>query len=506
MKLVFVLFDSLNRHALSAYGNPAIETPAFDRLAQKAVTFDNHYVGSMPCMPARRDIMTGRLNFLHRAWGPLEPFDNAFPEILRQQGVYSHLITDHYHYFEDGGAGFHGRYSSWEFIRGQEKDKWRGVVSPDIAGLKNQYHPLVFDGRTDMNANLPYVLSREVIKQEADFPMVQCFESAMHFLDTNAQADNWLLQLECFDPHEPFFSAARFRDGMETDYLGPTLDWLPYGRCDLSAPEASELRANYHALVKMCDEYIGKLLDYFDEHNLWQDTALIVSTDHGLLLGEHEFWGKNRPPFFNEVTHIPLFVYDPRKPQAGGERRSSLTQTIDIMPSILDLFAAPVPQEVTGRSFIPLLDSDVPIRQSCIYGQFGGSVNVTDGQYTYFRYPEGSQEQLYHYTLMPMHMRTFFEPIELQNATLFGPLDFTKDIPVLKLPVLAEAKANMLSRYPLLEAQTVLYDLAADPGQKHAVVIKEQEKKMITLLREEMLAHDAPAEAFRRLNLAGKET
>ena len=70
MRTVFVLFDSLNRLALGAYGGDAIATPNFDRFAKRAVSFDNHYVGSLPCMPARRDMHTGRLNFMHRSWGP----------------------------------------------------------------------------------------------------------------------------------------------------------------------------------------------------------------------------------------------------------------------------------------------------------------------------------------------------------------------------------------------------------------------------------------------------
>ena len=122
MKTVFVLFDSLNRHLLGGYGGTRVPTPNFDRLAQRCTTFERHYVGSLPCMPARRDMLTGRLTFLHRSWGPLEPFDNAFPELLHEAGVYSHLITDHFHYWEDGGATYHNRYDSYEFVRGQEGD------------------------------------------------------------------------------------------------------------------------------------------------------------------------------------------------------------------------------------------------------------------------------------------------------------------------------------------------------------------------------------------------
>ena len=82
MRTVFVLFDSLNRHLLSPYGGHLIQTPNFERLAKRSTRFDRHYAGSLPCMPARRDLLTGRLNFLHRSWGPMEPFDNAVPSLL----------------------------------------------------------------------------------------------------------------------------------------------------------------------------------------------------------------------------------------------------------------------------------------------------------------------------------------------------------------------------------------------------------------------------------------
>ena len=125
MKAVFLLFDSVNRLMLQPYGGQLLDTPNFKRLAERTVTFDNHYIGSMPCMPARRDMQTGHLSFLHRSWGPLEPFDNSFPEILKTAGCYSHLISDHYHYWEDGGATYHTRYNSFDFIRGQESDPGR---------------------------------------------------------------------------------------------------------------------------------------------------------------------------------------------------------------------------------------------------------------------------------------------------------------------------------------------------------------------------------------------
>ena len=89
-------------------------------------------------MPARRDLHTGRLNFMHRSWGPLEPFDNSFPEQMRDAGIHTHLVTDHMHYFEDGGATYHGRFRTWDFIRGQEYDPWKAMVEPPLARLREK--------------------------------------------------------------------------------------------------------------------------------------------------------------------------------------------------------------------------------------------------------------------------------------------------------------------------------------------------------------------------------
>ncbi|MHC4871846.1 MAG: sulfatase-like hydrolase/transferase [Planctomycetota bacterium] len=127
MRTIFVIMDSLNRHYLNCYGADWVKTPNLDRLADKGVVFDNHWSGSLPCMPARREMLTGRLNFLETPWGPIEPWDDCLPKLLREQKqTYSHMITDHYHYFHAGGEAYHTLFTSWEFERGQEGDVWRG--------------------------------------------------------------------------------------------------------------------------------------------------------------------------------------------------------------------------------------------------------------------------------------------------------------------------------------------------------------------------------------------
>ena len=194
MRAIMVMFDSLNRHMLPPYGAEWVHAPNFERLYERTVTFDNSYVGSMPCMPCRREFHTGRYNFLHRSWGPLEPFDDSAPEILEQNGVYTHLVSDHYHYWEEGGATYHTRYSSFEASRGQEGDPWKGqVADPEI--------PESLGGRTDKMWRQDWVNRGYMDKEELQ-PQAKTFEMGLEFMRTNADQDKWFLHIETFDPHD----------------------------------------------------------------------------------------------------------------------------------------------------------------------------------------------------------------------------------------------------------------------------------------------------------------
>jgi arylsulfatase A-like enzyme len=502
MKAVFVLFDSLNRHMLGAYGGTRIPTPNFDRLAQRSLTFDKHYVGSMPCMPARRDMLTGRLTFLHRSWGPLEPFDNAFPELLHRAGIYSHLITDHFHYWEDGGATYHNRYDSYEFVRGQEGDPWKAMVQPHWERLREKYHARQFtEARREYFSQ--NIINREFIKDEKDFPSVQCFAHGFEFLERNRDADGWLLQIETFDPHEPFHAPARFKEPFETGWTGPIRDWPRYGRVDELPEECEELRANYYAIVSMCDFLLGQLLDYFDEHDLWKDTALVVTTDHGFLLGEHDFWAKNRMNIYEEVAHIPLFLHDPRQTELAGTRCARLTQSIDLAPTFLNLFSVPRAEEMEGLSLLDIVQGATE-REGVLFGYFGGAVNVADDRYTYHRYPADLQSQeIYQYTLMPTHIFEPFSPEELSQASLADPFPFTKGAKLLKVPVIERSPFyHVYGPGTLLESDTRLYDLVADPGQEKPLQDQAVENRLVALMVDLMVANQAPPEAFTRLEIS----
>ena len=498
MKAIMVMFDSLNRRMLPPYGCEWVHAPNFQRLAARSVTFDHAYVGSMPCMPARREMHTGRYNFLHRSWGPLEPFDDSMPEILKQNGVHSHLVSDHQHYWEDGGGTYHYRYSTFEFVRGQEGDPWKGVLGPVEV-------PDQLGGRGGAWTRQDWV-NRRFMAREEDQSQAVTFQLGLEFMRTNARQDNWFLQIETFDPHEPFFTQQQYKDLYPHDYRGPLFDWPSYGRVKETPEQVEHVRYEYAALVSMCDAWLGKVMDAMDELDLWKDTLLIVNTDHGFLLGEHDWWAKIVQPFYNEVAHMPLFIWDPRSGRQG-ERCAALVQTIDLAPTLLEFFGLPIPARMQGVALGELLrsgafESRTALREAALYGVHGGHVNVTDGRWVYMRAPlRPDNLPLYEYTLMPTHMRGFFSVEELQQIELAEPFSFTQGCRLMKIP----ARTSWVSAHAF---GTLMFDLEKDPGQLRPVApdapeYAEVEAAMIAHLVRLMRENDAPVEQFERLGLQG---
>ncbi|WP_226779969.1 sulfatase [Oceaniglobus trochenteri] len=491
MKAILLLYDSLTLKSLACHGGPH-PTPNFDRLAARSMVFDNHYVGSLPCMPARRDLQTGRLNFLHRSWGPLEPFDVTATDCLRRAGVHSHLVTDHYHYFENGGATYHTAFDSWAFIRGQEADPWVPCIDPPHEEFAAQYHPEQVETAPG-GYRLQAAMNRSRICETPDFPTVRTFDAGLAFLDDHAGHDDWFLQIEVFDPHEPFHAPPEYRAAFPT--TGEKLrDWPRYRR-DEAGDDTDDLRASQAALVAMCDAQLGRLLDAMDAGGMWDDTALIVTTDHGFMLGEHGWWGKNRMPFFSEIARIPLFIHAPG--QAPG-RSAALSQNIDVMATLLELFHVEPPATVQGRALL----NDAPGRALALYGTFGGAINATDGRYTYFRYPPDMEAApLFEYTLMPQHSGSAFTAQEMRGAALHPEFDFTDGMPVLKIPALPGAKRPPMQGGGFDDTKTVLYDLSLDPGQTTPLDDPAIEARFCAAIAAAMQAHDAPPELYDRFDL-----
>ncbi|WP_347559736.1 sulfatase-like hydrolase/transferase [Clostridium sp. AM58-1XD] len=196
MRAIILMYDSLVKNMLQPYGCEWTRTPNFQRLAEHTLKFENCYVGSLPCMPARREMHTGRYNFFTRSWGPLEPFDDSLPENLMKNGIHTHLISDHYHYWEEGGANYHTHFGTWEIVRGQEGDKWK-------ANLKDPSIPKEVIARPTHRWRQDWV-NRGYMDCEEKQPQTVTWGLALDFLKENSDCDNWMLQIECSILMNPF--------------------------------------------------------------------------------------------------------------------------------------------------------------------------------------------------------------------------------------------------------------------------------------------------------------
>ena len=480
MKTILVLMDTLNRHFLKIYNDksPAI-TPNISSFSGECAVFDSHFIGSAPCMPARRDIFTGRLNFLERSWGGIEPFDITLPSLLRKNGVFTHMITDHTHYMEIGGENYLDQFDTWDYQRGQEMDKWVSTVrAPPEPKHYGQW-------------KAQYDRNRTRFHSDADFPSPKTFVSACQWLEDNRNADNFFLMTEAFDPHEPFDTPKEFLDLYDDNYEGPEFNWPAYAAVTEPEEAVAHLRRCYCATLTMADKWFGKFIQKLKETGHYDDALIILTTDHGHLLGEHGFTGKNFTHPYNELAHIPLLVHFPDK-SANGTRINALTQNIDLMPTILKHHGIEIPDRVKGRS---LFDTE-NAPEAVIYGWHGQSVGVCDGRHTYFRAPCPENEPNFCYCGIPSTLWKYWGEEHADRIETGRFLKYTK-YPVYKIP----GNIFKMSRSMEYYSKSELYDFLNDHEQCRQITDKQIERQLCEKIVRCMEKAEAPDDQYLRLNL-----
>jgi len=483
MNIIFILIDTLRRDHLGCYGNDWIQTPNLDALAEKSTTFDNAYLGSYPCMPARRDMWTGRYEFPWRGWGPLEPSDPDIAKIVTQSDHTSMFISDHYHMWERGSGNYFFNFSGAEFIRGQENDLW--VTDPTI--------PITYEGdpeRMARHALRPgsyarYKRNTAHFRIEEDYFAPQVFRKASQWVERNRDHEDFFLLLEIFDPHEPFDPPFPYNEMYNPGYDGQRFIWPTYGKADrYSKEELDDIRALYAGEVTMVDHWLGYLLDTVERLGLMEDTLIILTTDHGHLLGEHDMIGKpwssmGDSNMYQELAHIPLIIYHPQG--EPGRRVSHLVQPVDVFATILDGFELPVPEGTHGQSLLPfVLGADAPpIRETAVFGRYGEALNITDGEWTLYLWPPSDKnEPLYWYSPLPPQ---------------FGDIQVDDDFDGTRY-------SAHVARGPMPSA---LYNVKNDPQQAHNLYTQHPEivERLKASLRDFLKEVDAPPDQFTRLGL-----
>ncbi|MBM3189010.1 MAG: sulfatase, partial [Chloroflexi bacterium] len=315
MNLIVIVSDTFRRDHLGCYGNGWISTPHLDRFAEKAIVFDRTYAASFPTVPNRRDIFTGRYTFTYSQWAPLPPEEIILAEELGKAGYATMMVLDTPHIIKNGYY-FDRGFSGFEWIRGQENDRWQTAPAyPRMPCVKTKLR----SPEATVKVHQRNVHWR---RYEEDTFVARTMREACLWLERNyRQHSDFFLYVDTFDPHEPWDAPQWYLERYdEPNYTGANVSYPVYGPSDyLTIEELRHCRALYAAEVTLVDRWVGRLLERIEDMGLLRDTAVVFTTDHGFYHGEHGLMGKSHitpeesryVPLYEEVARIPLIAYAP---------------------------------------------------------------------------------------------------------------------------------------------------------------------------------------------------
>ncbi|KAA0019640.1 sulfatase [Salinicola corii] len=507
MNIISVLVDSFNKDVLKTYNPDSdVRCPNLEAFAARACIFENHFVGSLPCMPARREIMSGRKDFLWRPWGPMEVFDDRLASHMAKGGYRTGIVTDHYHYWEEEANGYVEDFESITFVRGHELDRHKLATEENIPPWVGKMMEYRREGALQYYANV------KNFEGEEDYFPARVFTEATEWLDKNAGKTPFYLHIESFDVHEPFdvpepYASQYLKPGERAKALKQRYNiWPPYQKYDdlsrffdhTDEAELDFIRTQYKGKASMVDHWFGKLMNKLDELDLWDDTVVVFTTDHGHDLGERGGFGKQYP-HYDSHANIPLMVWHPAHPGAG-QRVESLTQTVDLFATLLDLAGLPCPASAPhSRSFLPsVVDSENTGREAILYGTFGQGICITDGEWTLFRSPAAGKP-LHAYSSFIARPLLVDNPVDGRVGKMPEPpsgqgyFDGSIPYPLWQIPVQVDPRSH----------EHFLFNRRKDPAQHDNLWQRQPETRdrLLEKLRGMMCEEGAPDEQFDRLQL-----
>ncbi len=407
--ILFIMFDQLRFDYLSCAGHPHLQTPHIDGLAAEGVRFSRAYVQSPVCGASRMSFYTGRYVHSHGAtWNnvPLKVGERTLGDHLRATGMDCVLVgKTHMKADDEGMAGLgiprdsvigarvaecgfdvyerddgmrpegpdgmydpHGaeRYNAWLRDKGYEAENpWHDFANSgrhengDVASgwfLKNARKAATI---REEDSETPYMTGRaiEFMEQAGDKP--------------------WCLHLSYIKPHWPYIAPAPYNDMYGPQHVqrairdeGEREDPHPVYRAFMEgrigkAFSRDEVREAvipaYMGLVKQCDDQMGRLFAWLKETGRWDDTLIVVTSDHGDYLGDH--WLGEKDLFHEPSVKVPLIIRDPRAEAdaARGTVCDALVEGIDLAPTFLEVAGGEAkPHILEGRSLAPFLRGEAP--------------------------------------------------------------------------------------------------------------------------------------------------
>lgn len=364
--VLLVTLDQFRGDCLSSAGHPVVKTPNLDRLAGSGVRFARHYSQAAPCAPGRASLYTGMYQMNHRVLGNGSPLDRGFDNIAwmaRRAGYQPALFgyTDQAIDPRDSTGPDDPRLSSYEGVLPGFDCVLDLTAShePWVAHLASLGH--------DTSQGVGHLLAREHKRPVEHGVSAFLTDSFLSWLDV--RESGWFAHLSYLRPHPPYSAAGEFGSMYAPDDLpmpiGPVderhpLHELMLGIADTAAPvderDLRWMRAQYFGMISEVDSQLGRVWDALAARGEWNDTIIVVTADHGEMLGDHGL--RDKGGFFEQSQHI---VGVSRVPGCvEGRVVDEFTENVDIMPTLADLFGIDVPLQCDGRSLVPFLTGDEP--------------------------------------------------------------------------------------------------------------------------------------------------
>ncbi|RIQ10809.1 choline-sulfatase [Jiangella rhizosphaerae] len=363
--IVLIMADQLVPFLIGAYGHPVVRTPHLDRLAARGVRFDAAYTPNPLCAPARAALMTGRYA------SSVGCFDNAAPFPSDQPTIAHHLTNAGY---ETALTG------KMHFVGPDQLHGFRHRLTTDIFPASMDWVPTVdAQGRFPRGGHAHAYVPPEVGVRPWTKFLTYDEETAFRaceFVRERARrpdAEPFFLLASFHHPHDPFHVTQELWDLYADEPIDLPQPWAGVPRSaldqwladahdtagvDLADPAAMRaLRRAYYGLVTYVDRKVGQLLDALEETGRLDDTVVIVTSDHGDMLGERGMVQKRC--FYEWSARVPLLVAFPDG-RGAGTRVATPVSMMDIAPTVCEL--AGVPRDglagMDARSLLPLVDGD----------------------------------------------------------------------------------------------------------------------------------------------------
>jgi len=407
LNVIVVMSDTLRADYLGCYGNKTIRTPNIDRFAAGAAVFDEAYPESLPTIPVRRALHTGRRAYPFNdyrpvpwdivylpGWQPMADGESTLAEDLVRAGYHTGFVTDTLPYFAPA-MNFTRGFWQWEYIRGQQQDRWRSVHAAD-AGRCSRIRGA--DGPNPYNMPRYHVANTDGLEAPEDTCTARTFKWAMRFLEDNAAVPFYLL-VDCFDPHEPWHAPQKYyRMYADGRYDGQAIIHSAYARdlAGLTEAQLADMVAHYCGLVTMVDEWFGRLLARLDKLDLARRTVVIFTSDHGTNFGDN-LWrvvGKPGWALLPGTMRLPL-IARAADGRAAGERIAGLRYNLDITAAVYDAAGAAPSQPIDGRSLLAPMAGDHGGDREYLTSRYGNTVWYRDERWWAFGDVSGAERHVF---------------------------------------------------------------------------------------------------------------